>query len=100
MKKNKSLPLVEGTTKSNVKNTTGGTKAVPPPPRKIKTDAEAIDDFWTSVGIMQGRGNASVKTQRIKDLEAGKISVFQATPKGESTFGLVLTGLILSKNKN
>lgn len=64
-----------------------------------KTSEQAIDDFWTSVGIMQGRGGASVKTQRIKDLEAGKINVFQATPKGESTLGLVLTGLIVGNNK-
>lgn len=67
---------------------------------KLKKDNnQAIDDFWTSVGIMQGRGNASVKTQRIKDLEAGKISVFKATPKGESTLGLVLTGLIVGSKK-
>lgn len=60
-----------------------------------KSNTDAVDDFWTSVGIMQGRGNASVKTQRIKDLESGKINVFKATPKGESTLGLLLTGLFL-----
>ncbi len=66
---------------------------------KVKSNSQAIDDFWTSCAIMQGPGRASVRTQRIKDLDAGKISLQQATPKGESALSLVLTGIIIKSRK-
>jgi len=66
---------------------------------KLEGNSQAVDDFWTSVAIMQGPGNASVRTQRIKDLDSGKINIHQATPKGESALGLVLTGMIIKSRK-
>lgn len=66
---------------------------------KLESNSQAVDDFWTSVAIMQGPRNASVRTQRIKDLDDGKISLYQATPKGESALGLVLKGMIIKSRK-
>lgn len=64
-----------------------------------KSNSQAVDDFWTSIAIMQGPGRASVRTQRIKDLDDGKISLQQATPKGENALGLVLKGMIIKSKK-
>jgi len=57
-----------------------------------KTNEQARDDFWTSIGIMQGGKAPSVKTKRLKDLADGKITPKEATPDGETTMGLLIKG--------
>ncbi len=62
--------------------------------KRSKSAQQAIDDFWTSCAIMQGPRRASVRTERIKKLDKGEISLSEATPKGESAIGLVLKGMV------
>lgn len=57
------------------------------------------DDFWTSVGLMQGGKNPSVRTQRLKDLRDGKITPKQSTPEGESVGDLLRKGFIINNTK-